>query len=333
MPQLSATGLDIVHAPFFTDAYLTRLYSNRNTRLEAIQAYGRRLRQLRNARNSDLIWIEKEVFPWLPWLAEKFFLPGDVRFIVDYDDAVFHRYDLHRLHLVRRLLGNKLDHLMASATVVTAGNTYLADRARNAGATRVEIIPTVVDMDQYAVREFNDSTSPPRIGWIGSPSTWQEYMVPMLPLLTDVAKFADARIVAVGAGQTRHSLVDILPWSEESEVAQIQSMDIGIMPLTNTPWSRGKCGYKLIQYMACGLPVIASPVGVNTEIIDHGVNGFLASSEREWRDALIVLTKNPKLREKMGRAGRKKVETAYSLQTWGPCLATMMVDLTNQRRV
>jgi hypothetical protein len=103
-------------------------------------------------------------------------------------------------------------------------------------------------------------------------------------------------------------------------------MDIGIMPLTDTPWARGKCGYKLIQYMACGLPVVASPVGVNADIVEHGVNGFLASTETEWRSALGTLLSDANLRHRMGMAGRQKIERDYSLQVWAPKVAGMLHD-------
>ena len=106
-------------------------------------------------------------------------------------------------------------------------------------------------------------------------------------------------------------------------------MDIGIMPLTDTPWARGKCGYKLIQYMACGIPVIASPVGVNAELVEHGVNGFLASSDAEWAETLQTLLHDPDLRARMGEAGRRKVEREYSLQVWGPRVAHMLRDVAS----
>src|SRR6056297_1871598 len=104
-------------------------------------------------------------------------------------------------------------------------------------------------------------------------------------------------------------------------------MDIGVMPLPDTPWMRGKCGYKLIQYMACGLPVIASPVGVNAEIVEHGVNGFLVGTDEEWKSALTILLKDPDLRRRMGREGRKKVEREYSLQVQGPRVARLLREV------
>jgi hypothetical protein len=275
------------------------------------------------------LWIEKELFPWLPWFIEQTLILGGTPVVTDYDDAVFHRYDLHGSHVVRRMLGSKIDKLMRHSSTVVAGNAYLKDRAHAAGAGRIEIVPTVVDLDSYAVRPCAVESSARHIGWIGTPSTWTEYMAPMMPLLAGIAEVHGVRVMAVGAGQPAdpHPLLDILPWSEESEVALIQKMDIGIMPLTDTPWARGKCGYKLIQYMACGLPVVASPVGVNSDIVEHGVNGFLASTEIEWRSALGTLLSDPNLRHRMGAAGRQKVERDYSLQVWAPKVAGMLRDV------
>lgn len=320
--------------PFFEESYLIRLYSGRSTLPPTFAAYARRAGQLMRSGQSDLLWLEKEALPWLPWGLERALLPRAVPLVVDYDDAVFHRYDLHRSATVRRLLGRKLDKLMASASLVTAGNCYLADRAKAAGAPRVEVVPTVVDLNAYTQRLEPFSPSAPTIGWIGTPSTWTEYMAPRMPLLTQAAQSAGARIVAVGAGRAAaaHPLLDNLAWTEESEVTRIHEMDVGIMPLTDTPWARGKCGYKLIQYMACGIPVIASPVGVNVEIVEHGVNGFLASSEAEWTDALQILLRDPALRARMGEAGRRKVERDYSLQIWGPRVAQMLCQVAEQGR-
>lgn len=329
--SMRAQGLELLFRPFFDDHYLEQLYTGQSTSRAVLCAYVRRLAQLRRRTDADLIWLEKEALPWLPWGIERALLPRAVPLVVDYDDAVFHRYDLHRSAAVRWLLGRKLDKLMASASLVTAGNRYLADRAKMAGARRVEIVPTVVDLTAYTRRPEPFSASAPTIGWIGTPSTWTEYMVPMMPLLTQAAEAAGARITAVGAGRTAeaHPVLDNRPWTEESEVMRIHEMDIGIMPLTDTPWARGKCGYKLIQYMACGIPVIASPVGVNAEIVEHGVNGFLASSDAEWAEALQTLLRDANLRARMGDAGRRKVEREYSLQVWGPRVAQMLRDVAN----
>ena len=328
---LGLQGISSSLQPFFDDSYLRNLYSGHSTLALTLVAYARRAWQLLKVGRGDLLWLEKEALPWLPWGLERALLPRDVPLVVDYDDAVFHRYDMHRSATVRRLLGRKLDRLMASASLVTAGNSYLAERARAAGAQWVEIVPTVVDLTAYTRRLEPFSENAATIGWIGTPSTWTEYMAPMMPLLTQAAEAAGARIASVGAGRAAaaHPLLDNLPWTEDSEVARIHEMDIGIMPLTDTPWARGKCGYKLIQYMACGIPVIASPVGVNAEIVEHGVNGFLASSDAEWAEALQTLLHDSDLRARMGEAGRRKVELEYSLQVWGPRVAQMLRDVAN----
>lgn len=331
-PYLRAAGLEPDYLSLFEDADLLRLYQGGRAWPDALRALGRRVGHLRAARGADLIWIEKEALPWLPWLIEAALLPKDVPLAVDYDDAVFHRYDLHRLLPVRMMLGRKLDHLMARAALVTAGNGYLAERARQAGAARVEIVPTVVDLDAYPLRPAGAARGAARIGWIGSPSTWREYMQPRLPLMLDVAARWGARISIIGAGGAAavHPLIESHDWSEESEAARIREMDVGIMPLTDTPWARGKCGYKLIQYMACGVPVVASDVGVNGAIVDHGVNGFLVRSDAEWRQALDMLLADPALRARMGQAGRRRIESDYSLQVWGPRVAGLLAGVAGQ---
>lgn len=326
---LEKAGFEVEYAALFDDTYLQDVYAGIRNKLAILSYYQKRLSSLKGKADLAVIWVEYEALPWLPWDFERLFLPKGVPVVSDYDDAVFHRYDRHGLWPVRWMLGRKIDLVMQHSALVTAGNGYLADRAEASGARRVEIVPTVVDLEHYALSGTATKSVTPQIGWIGSPSTWTEYMVPMMPALTAVAAAEGARIMAVGAGKAaaRHDLLDNLPWTEESEVARIQEMDIGIMPLTDTPWARGKCGYKLIQYMACGLPIIASPFGVNAEIVEHGVNGFHAATDAEWRTALVTLSRDPDLRQRMGAAGRRKVEQQYSLQVWGPAVANMLAQI------
>ncbi|HYG25777.1 MAG TPA: glycosyltransferase family 4 protein, partial [Caulobacteraceae bacterium] len=167
------------------------------------------------------------------------------------------------------------------------------------------------------------------VGWIGSPAT-AHYLAPLEPVLSELAEETGLRAVAIGA--TVGSLFEVVPWSEDGEVEALADLDIGVMPLADSPWERGKCGYKLIQYMAMGLPVVASPVGVNTTIVRHGENGFLAANDDEWRTHLRALASDPQLRETMGRAGRRMVEETYSLQVQGPRLARLMRQAIESRR-
>tara|TARA_R110002049_G_scaffold241333_3_gene415185 strand:- start:1668 stop:2744 length:1077 start_codon:yes stop_codon:yes gene_type:complete len=320
IPYFKKAGWDVEVAPLFDDAYLDALYGKARGMGRVARYYQARVALLLSRSQADIIWVEKEILPWVPCLFERLILPSGVPVVTDYDDAIFHNYDMSSNPVVRAILGRKIDRVMAASTVVVAGNAYLAERARTAGAKQVVLVPTVLEARSYGLANLALTNDKPVIGWIGSPSTWNGYAAPMMPLLISIADSEAAMIRAVGAAQDAASdtMLEILPWSEESEVSSIQSMDIGIMPLDDSPWAQGKCGYKLIQYMACGLPVVASPVGVNTKIVEHGVNGFLASTEDEWREALTTLLRDPDLRRRMGEAGRQKVKDGYSLEVWGP---------------
>ncbi len=328
-PYLAAAGLTVETSPFFDDAYLEALYAGGPRAKVALAAYGRRLGRLIQGAGANLVWMEKELLPWCPWPVEGLLRPRGVPLVTDYDDAVFHRYDRHPNPLVRAVLGRKIDRVMAASSLVVAGNDYLAQRARAAGARRVEIVPTVVDADAYAAVPAMQDPARPRLGWIGLPETWAKYLRPMLPHLTATAARHGAVLRVVGAGQDAEGLdgVESVAWTEATEIAEIARMDIGLMPLDASPWSQGKCGYKLIQYMACGLPVVASPVGVNRALVTHGENGFLAETPQDWADALSRLLADPELRVRMGAAGRARVQAGYSLQAQGPRLAGLLREI------
>ncbi len=321
-PFLEGKGIHLQCEPFFDDAYVRAIYDNGN-RLGSVMGYfARRARILASRTEADAVWLEKEAFPWLPWIVEGAFLPRSIPLVVDCDDAIFHRYDRHPLGLVRMALGDKIDAVMRRADLVIAGSLYLADRARSAGARRVEVIPTVVDLDRYPAARPKANAHPVVIGWIGSPRTAPylhsvERLLSQMPGISCVAIGAREDQVAGGPFAAR-------PWSEATEVELLQRIDIGIMPLPDEPWTRGKCGYKLIQYMACGLPVVASPVGANTDIVRHGETGFLASTEEQWAEALARLVAQADLRRRMGSAGRQGVQAEFSLQVLAPRLEGLL---------
>lgn len=270
-----------------------------------------------------LLWIEKEALPWFPAWVERALL-GKIPYVLDYDDALFHNYDLHPSRAVRAVLGHRIDALMRGARLVIAGNEYLAQRAQEAGARWVEIVPTVIDLDRYHVRGAVSNSEMLRIVWVGSPST-VHYLRLVEESLAELGKRFRFRLRVVGAKISMSGVdIECLPWSEDSEVASIAECDIGIMPLKDSPWERGKCGYKLIQYMACGLPVVASPVGVNTQIVRDGENGFLADTPEAWERALGQLLQQTSSREAMGRAGRSRVEKEYCVQQVAPRLAMLL---------
>jgi glycosyltransferase involved in cell wall biosynthesis len=329
---LADQDCDVESWPLLDDAYLETLYAG-GTRQSGhvMRRYLDRAGRLLRAPNIDLLWVHCEVFPFFPGFLERIVNIARKPIVFDFDDAIFHNYDKHANPIVRAVLGKKLAPIVTSAKAVFCGNAYLQDYATRYNQ-HTHIVPTVLDTAIYTPALHAVERPTKTIGWIGTPSTWTAYMAPMMPLLGGVAAAHDARILSVGAGHAAapHPLLDILPWSEAAEVGQLQNMDIGIMPLDDSPWSRGKCGYKLIQYMACGLPVVASPVGVNASIVTHGVNGFLASTEGEWRQAITTLLENPDLRHRMGTAGRKRVEEQYSLEVWGPKVAGMLRETAEE---
>src|SRR5438552_7312031 len=305
LPYLEVHGIDVSVAPLVGDSYIKSLYAGRPKDWGAIlRCYGRRITHLLQSRRFDLIWIEYELLPWLPAWGEFLLSFLRIPYVVDYDDAIFHHYDLHPNLVVRALLGHKIDAVMHRATLVIAGNHYLADRARRAGAKRVEILPTVVDLDRYPLPT---RTNKPvfSIGWIGSPATIH-YLASLQPALSKACAGGKMRMILVGSGPIELPSVttEIRAWSEETEVASIRDFDVGVMPLPDDPWARGKCSYKLVQYMACGLPAVASPVGMNRQIIEDNVNGLLAVTEEDWVRSLTHLRDHPGQREAMGRAGR-----------------------------
>ena len=327
VPWVEQAGVACTVRPLLDDVLLGKRYATGTYRLmDIVAVYWRRIRVLLRRHRFDMVWIEKEDLPWLPAWFERWLLSG-VPYVLDFDDAIFHNYDLHSSAWVRRVFGRKIDRLMAGAALVVAGNDYLADRARTAGAPWVEVMPTVIDLERYADRpDTAVPTDPFVVGWIGSPST-AKYLQMLAGSLEKLSALFPLRLRAIGGGGVRLPGVEVenLPWSELEEVSMLQGCDIGVMPLADTPWERGKCGFKLIQYMACRKPVVASPVGVNPEIVVDGINGFLASTPKEWVDALLRLKADPELRRVMGEKGRRLVEEKYCLQGTAPRLHRILL--------
>jgi len=331
LPYLKDQGIDVTVSPLLGDNYIENLYAGKPKQLGSLfKSYLRRIACLLKSKRFDLIWIEKELLPWFPAWGEKALFCLGVPYVIDYDDAIFHRYNLHPNFLVRTLLGPKIETVMRHASLVIVGNDYLLDYARKAGAVRVEYLPSVIDLNRYSliVPAKNGTFC---IGWIGSPVT-SHYLRLVEPALQQLCKDGSSRLVLVGSGKIGLNGIpmEVHAWSEETENADIQGFDVGIMPLPDDPWERGKCGYKLIQYMGSCTPVIASPVGVNQQIIDNGVNGFLANTQSEWIHALETLRANKSLRQSMGKAGRKKVEARYCLQVVAPRLVSLLRSVVKE---
>ena len=330
-PYLEKAGFEITVHPFFDDHYLRDFYAGKRNMGAVLKSYIRRFFILFSLSKYDQIVIEKELFPYAPALAEKIMALFGVKYIVDYDDAIFHNYDQSTQPILRKFLGNKIDKVMKHSTCVVAGNSYLADRAKKAGAKRVEIIPTVVDLNRYSLskKKENDEFV---IGWIGTKTTFEKHLAPCKSWIQKLGKTnPEIKFHIVGIPEDRKwgENMQWIPWSEEGENSEIGKMDVGIMPLQNSLWEKGKCAYKLIQYAACGIPGIASDVGMNSEITIPGKTGYLASTEQEWMDHILFLKNNPSQRQELGKNARELVEEKYCLQV----TAEKWLNLLNPGRV
>ena len=321
LPALEREGFTFDVQPLLDNDYVRSLYGGPKVGAgNLLRAYWRRFGALRRRLKHDVIWLEKEALPWLPTWMEIARLQG-MPYVVDYDDAWFHRYEDHWL---KPLLGGKIDAVMQVADTVVAGNQYLARRARQACAHRVETVPTAIDLDRY-----QNLPAPAggllTVGWIGIPlnAHYLTIVEPALRALAGTDKFSLHVVGAAVPAALDGIAAQSFPWTEESEIERIAAFDVGIMPLHDTAWERGKCAYKLLQVMAAGKPVIASPVGANAQVVQHGVNGFLADSPEEWADALRRL-EDPDLRRRMGAEARKTVEDQYSTAVVGPRLAAIL---------
>jgi glycosyltransferase involved in cell wall biosynthesis len=326
-PYLEQQGLKVVVKPLFDDDYLHALYSGKKSNTSVLNAYLKRFLALFTVLTYDRIVIEKELFPYFPAFFEWLLTCLGVRYIVDYDDAIFHNYDQHPNTLIRKILKNKIDRVMRHSRVVVVGNKYLEDRAKRAGAKKVQIIPTVVDLERYQLKEHT-ADRPVIIGWIGTQSTFEKHFAGIKPIIQKVLQQYPVEFYVIGVSRDLGlgNRVKYFPWSEDTEAAAILNFDIGIMPLQNSLFEQGKCAYKLVQYMACGLPVIASPVGMNKEIVQENVNGYCADNEKEWLSAIDKYVNDVNLRRKHGLAGRDMVTNKLCLQVTRANIYSIIVN-------
>lgn len=326
IPFLESRGAHVTVAPFFDRPYLQNLYaSGKRNVLDVARAYARRITALARVRRASVVWIEKELFPFAPGFVEALLPRLGVPYVVDYDDAIFHTYDNSSNRLVQRALSHKLDLLLSRARNVTVGSTYLESCVRARGARSVARVPTVVDLSRYAAGP-EPAADEIRVGWIGTPST-MKYLELLREPLQDIARTFRVRLVTVGAAPLPDFGVPLEqhPWSADTEAALLGTIHVGVMPLPDAPWERGKCGYKLLQYMAVGRPVVASPVGGNTDIVTPDV-GMLAGNSTEWSRALTSLMGNSGMRHDLGRQARERVETFYSLQVMAPKVCAILAS-------
>jgi glycosyltransferase involved in cell wall biosynthesis len=266
----------------------------------------------------DFYCFEHQAFPYIPAFLEWFAQKLNPNMLLEFDDAIYLTF-LHR---------KKISRLIRMSRHVIVGNNFLKDYAVQFNPN-VTVIPTVIDTNRYKAKKDYRIHGKLNIGWVGL-----AYNLPYVQALAGILQKLRKEIgefvfTVISSKGLELDGVEVMfkRWSYNNEMKEIRSLDIGIMPLTDDEWTKGKCGLKVLQYMACGVPVVASPVGVNKEIIRDGENGFLVATDKEWLKKLSLLALDETLRCRLGQKGREIVEKQYSLRIWGPKVASLYRSL------
>lgn len=286
----------------------------------------RRWRDTARAGEWDVVLIHREAFPAGGPVFERRVAGRGTPIVFDFDDAIW-LPNVSAANRRARWLKHpeKTASIIGLSRVVLAGNEYLADYARALNPD-VRVLPTVVDTESYVCTD-GPSEGPVTVGWTGSVTTL-EHLRMLEPVLARIQREKEVAIRIVGAPDYRPTgfEAEVIAWDPAREVEDLCPIDIGLMPLPDEPWARGKCGLKLLQYMALGRAAVASPVGVNTRIVQDGVNGLLARTPPEWEGALRDLLDDPALRARLGRAARSTVEREYSVEATYPMFVRALED-------
>jgi len=298
------TGPKRAHRPFW--------YHARET--------ARRVRQILEAARYDVVFVQKALMTAYVRVLPDLLRARARRLVYDIDDAV-HLAPPHPLGRPWSVFEDRAQicKMLRMADLVLAGNAWLASTALAAGGKAV-LFPTVVDTDRFV--PGRQPAEKYRIGWVGNPST----TICLEPAAEALASIDDAEVCLVGAEPDRvpwSGPVSHRPWSLAGEVSELQRFSVGIMPMPQQEWMRGKCALKALEYMACGLPCVASPFGAALDFMRHDANGLFAATTGEWRDALEWL-RDPALRQRLGEAGRVIVEKRYALRNAAPRLLELL---------
>jgi glycosyltransferase involved in cell wall biosynthesis len=320
-PLLRERGVEITYAPFESEELHELLYQTGSIGRKlahVTRQFARRFSVIDSARQYDAVYVFREGAllgpPLFEWLIKRKRVP----MVFDFDDAIFVSYrSPSNGYLSYLKFAAKTNTICRLASHVMVGNPYLADYARQFNP-RVTMIPTTIDTEKYTVQP-KEAVEAPLIGWTGSFSTVQ-HLDTLGRALQKLAQRERFRLRVIGTPEYRLEGVDVeaMRWRAETEVDDLRSVDIGVMPLPNDAWSKGKCGLKALQFMALGIPTVCSPVGVNTDIIQDGENGFIAGTEDEWVEKLSQMLRSVELRRRLGLASRATVERTYSAIAQAP---------------
>jgi glycosyltransferase involved in cell wall biosynthesis len=317
---LEKEGIQITSAPFLNQRGYSIIHQRGLFFLKGIhifKGYCKRLLLLFSVSRFDYIFLYREAAPvgppFIEWLLIKLLKK---KVIYDFDDAIWipHVSENNTRALALKNVG-KIKTICKWAYKVSAGNEYLCNYAKQFNAA-VWYNPTCVDTERKHNIIASHDVDRITIGWTGSFSTLK-YLELVLPVLEALQKKYDFDIKVICNQQPSFTIKNLkyVEWSEEKEVSELATCQIGLMPLTSDEWTEGKCGFKLIQYLALGIPAVSTPVGANKTIIDDGLNGLFCCLDEDWYRAIEKLIKDKELREKMGREGRKKIIEKFSLQS------------------
>ena len=328
IPFLEDEGFSVHVSPLLSDDYLTQLYADGGRqRVSTAKSVSERINTLMS-HSADVLWLQREAVPWLPFALEEGMLRGR-KLVIDFDDAHYLYYRESGPAVLRTFLTNKIDRLMTRANAVTVGNPVLAAYAQKVGAKRIEHIYSAVDSTRY------DATPAPSktftVGWIGTPITAAQSLPMIAEPLTAFLEETGARCILMGAGE------DVMPeipaerrdWSEEAEAQFMADIHMGLCPLPDTPWSRGKSGYKILQYFAAGRPTLASPIGIAADLVEDGKTGYLCDDSADWSQRLRDLAKDPDLLTQQGQTARLRAEEKYDTKVAAGQITALFKELLN----
>ena len=315
---LEENGFEITYSNMLSESQDKPFYGQGNffSKIKiGLSSVLKRWRDVRRAKEFDFIFIYRDAF-FFGTFFEKMLKKSRAKLIFDFDDSIWLNDENSSQSIFQKLKNSsKTNKIIALCDLVVAGNEYLANHATQFNEN-VVIIPTTIDLEEYKAIEVKKETGKVCIGWSGSFSTVKHFESAVMALSRIKSQFSNVYIKVIGDGNYINDDLDVkgLPWVKKTEIEDLCEIDIGIMPLPDDDWSKGKCGLKGLQYMALGIPTIMFPVGVNTDIIVDGVNGMLASSEDEWVRKLTLLIQSKELRKTMGQAGRETVLSNYSVE-------------------
>lgn len=316
-------GYDVAFFPFLSDKTWKLLYNDGSFVQKGIGILGsfwRRFTLLFRLKSSDIIFIHREASmvgpPVFEWIIAKLLRK---KYIFDFDDAIWlPNYSESNAKFHRLKAYWKTKYIIKWAHKISAGNSFLANYARPYNEN-IELIPTSIDLQNSHNQVTNPTQNPIIIGWTGTHTTTQ-YLKKIVPVLEEMSQrfLFEFRLISNQKPDFDIPNLNFIQWRKETEIEDLSKINIGLMPLEETIWSKGKCAFKALQYMSLEIPAVVSPVGMNKEVIQHGENGFLCDSNTEWIEILTQLIENIELRKEIGRAGRKTVEEQYSVKSLIP---------------